>query len=57
MQPSHVLRTMGADAATAGSAIRISLGWGSTAEDVDRFLEAWCALAARSRTVGSLTAA
>jgi cysteine desulfurase len=40
---------MGADAATAGSAIRISLGWQSTAEDVDRFLEAWCALAARNR--------
>jgi cysteine desulfurase len=57
VQPSHVLRAMGADAATAGSAIRISLGWGSTAEDVDRFLEAWCALAARSRVVGSLTAA
>ena len=57
VQPSHVLRAMGADAATAGSAIRISLGWGSTAEDVDRFLEAWCALAARSRAVGSLTAA
>jgi cysteine desulfurase len=57
VQPSHVLRAMGANAATAGSAIRISLGWGSTAEDVDRFLEAWCTLAARSRAVGSLTAA
>jgi len=57
VQASHVLRAMGADAATAGSAIRISLGWGSTAEDVGRFLEAWCALAARSRAVGSLTAA
>jgi cysteine desulfurase len=49
VQPSHVLRAMGADAATAGCAIRISLGWQSTAEDVERFLEAWCALAARSR--------
>jgi cysteine desulfurase len=49
VQPSHVLRAMGADAATAGSAIRVSLGWRSSAEDVDRFLEAWCALAARSR--------
>jgi cysteine desulfurase len=49
VQPSHVLRAMGADAAAAGSAIRISLGWRSTAEDVDHFLEAWCALAARSR--------
>jgi len=49
VQASHVLRAMGADAATAGCAIRISLGWQSTAEDVERFLEAWCALAARSR--------
>jgi cysteine desulfurase len=57
LQPSHVLRAMGSDAVTAGSAIRISLGWGSTADDVDRFLEAWCALAARSRATGSLTAA
>ena len=27
VQASHVLRAMGADAATAGSAIRVSLGW------------------------------
>src|SRR5262249_12997160 len=45
VQPSHVLRAMGADASTAGGAIRVSLGWQSTAEDVDRFLAAWCALA------------
>ena len=57
VQPSHVLRAMGADAATAGSAIRMSLGWRSTADDIDRFLEAWCALAARNRALGSLTAA
>jgi cysteine desulfurase len=44
VQPSHVLRAMGVDAATVGCAIRISLGWQSTAEDVERFLEAWCAL-------------
>ena len=49
VQPSHVVRAMGADAAIAGSAIRVSLGWRSTAEDIERFLEAWCALAARSR--------
>ena len=49
VQASHVLRAMGADAATAGSAIRISLGWESSAEDVEAFLEAWCALAARGR--------
>lgn len=44
---SAVLRAMGMDPAVAGSAIRVSLGWGSTAEDVDMFLSAWCDLARR----------
>src|SRR5262249_20356271 len=57
VQPSHVLRAMGADAATAGSAIRVSLGWQSTAEDVERLLEGWCARAARRPAAESLTAA
>ena len=57
VQPSHVLRAMGVDAATAGCAIRVSLGWRSTAEDVEGFLAAWRALAARSRAADSLTAA
>lgn len=45
--PSHVLAAMGEDAATAGSAIRVSLGWTTTAEDMARFTEAWSAMAAR----------
>ncbi len=45
--PSHVLRAMGADDALAGSAIRVSLGWASTAGDVDRFVQAWGGLCAR----------
>jgi len=57
VQPSHVLRAMGADATTAGSAIRVSLGRQSTAEDVERFLEAWCVLATRRPAAESLTAA
>jgi cysteine desulfurase len=59
VQESHVLRAMGADAATAGAAIRVSLGWQSSADDVDRFVAAWTDLAARarSRDVDSLTAA
>jgi cysteine desulfurase len=57
VQPSHVLHAMGADAATAGCAIRVSLGWRSTVDDVEGFLEAWCALAARRHAVESLTAA
>jgi cysteine desulfurase len=57
VQPSHVLRAMGVDGPTAGSAIRVSLGWQSSAEDVDHFIAAWCELAARARDVGKLTAA
>jgi len=49
VRASHVLRAMGADDSLAGSALRISLGWGSTAEDVDRFLAAWTAMARRLR--------
>lgn len=44
---SAVLRAMGLDPAIAGSAIRVSLGWGSTDEDVEMFLSAWCDLARR----------
>jgi len=35
--PSHVLAAMGAPSALAKGAIRVSLGWGSSAADVDRF--------------------
>jgi len=44
---SHVLAAMGLDASVAAGAIRISLGWTTAAADIDRFLEAWTALAAR----------
>jgi cysteine desulfurase len=47
--PSHVLAAMGVDPAEAASAIRISLGWASTAGDVDRFLDAWGRLYVRTR--------
>ena len=59
VQASHVLRAMGADAPAAGSAIRVSLGWQSSADDVDRFVAAWTDLAGRVRTsdIDSLTAA
>ncbi len=39
--PSHVLAAMGIEPALAQSAIRLSLGYGSTETDVDRFLNAW----------------
>lgn len=57
VQPSHVLRAMGLDDLAAGSAIRVSLGWQSMAGDIDRFVEAWSALAARKRDSAALTAA
>ncbi|MDX2309180.1 MAG: cysteine desulfurase family protein [Hyphomicrobium sp.] len=37
---SHVLAAMGLGA-RAGNAIRVSLGWNSTEDDVERFLETW----------------
>ncbi len=38
---SHVLDAMAPGDPVAGEAIRISLGWASTEDDVDRFLAAW----------------
>jgi cysteine desulfurase len=39
-EPSPVLLAMGVDEATARSAIRVSLGRGNTAEEVNQFIEA-----------------
>lgn len=38
---SHVLAAMGMPEAIATAALRISLGWASTEDDVDRFIGAW----------------
>jgi len=38
---SHVLSAMGLDDETAGSAIRVSLGWNTQAGDAAAFAEAW----------------
>ncbi len=45
---SHVLRAMGLSADIAGCAIRVSLGHGNTADDVDRFVTAWKGVAERA---------
>jgi len=50
VKASHVLIAMGVSADEAASAIRVSLGWGTTPGDIDRFVEAWTAL--RRRTAG-----
>lgn len=47
VQPSHVLQAMGASETETRSAIRVSLGWSSTVEDVNRFSDSWQKIAAR----------
>jgi len=44
VEPSHVLRAMDVDEAEAGSALRVSFGWDSHENDVDRFVDAWGSL-------------
>jgi cysteine desulfurase len=41
VQPSHVLEAMGSGPELARGAVRLSLGWSTTEEDIDRALEAW----------------
>ncbi|HYG91775.1 MAG TPA: cysteine desulfurase family protein [Azospirillum sp.] len=53
VKASHVLTAMGADGSLTGSAIRVSLGWASTAEEVERFVAAWTAMARRLMPAGS----
>ncbi len=55
VRPSHVLSAMGASPEDAGSAIRISLGRGTTEADIDRLVTAWAAL--RERTAGTRASA
>jgi len=45
VQPSHVLAAMGVSPPLTRGAVRVSLGWGSTAADVEKFLGAWRKLA------------
>jgi cysteine desulfurase len=41
VQPSHVLSAMGYDPTVAQGAVRLSLGWSTGLEDINRALEAW----------------
>ena len=45
VQPSHVLAAMGVSGPLQRGAIRVSLGWNSTAAEVEKFLAAWTKLA------------
>ena len=47
VKTSHVLGAMGVGAAAGGQAIRISLGWRTTAAEVDAFAAAWREMAGR----------
>jgi cysteine desulfurase len=45
VQPSHVLIAMGVPPALVRGAVRVSLGWDTTKDDVEGFLAAWRKLA------------
>ena len=47
VKTSHVLGAMGVGAGAAGEAIRVSLGWTTTAAEIDAFAAAWRDMAAR----------
>jgi cysteine desulfurase len=47
VKPSHVLAAMGLAPEIAGATIRVSLGWTTTAAELDRFAEEWLRLWAR----------
>jgi cysteine desulfurase len=44
---SHVLAAMGVAPDLANAAIRVSLGWTTTAQDIDQFISAWSRIKAR----------
>jgi cysteine desulfurase len=48
--PSHVLAAMGAPPDIAASAVRVSLGWDTREDDIDRFIGAWTALYRRKNS-------
>ncbi|MGC2124440.1 MAG: aminotransferase class V-fold PLP-dependent enzyme, partial [Xanthobacteraceae bacterium] len=45
VQPSHVLAAMGVSPPLTRGAVRVSLGWTTTKDDVESFLAAWRKLA------------
>jgi cysteine desulfurase len=47
VKPSHVLTAMGCDAAVAAESVRVSIGWETTADEVEAFAACWLKLEAR----------
>ncbi len=50
---SHVLDAMGVEEELAGGAVRVSLGWNTTEEDIEKFCAAWIKAAQKSNRTGS----
>ena len=48
VRPPYVLAAMGVEAGVAMCALRVSLGWRTTAEEVDRLIAAWAGLRRRT---------
>ena len=48
LKPSRVLAGFGVDPQVASTAIRVSFGWTTTPEEIDRFGEAWLAIARKA---------
>ena len=53
-EPSHVLLAMGIPGEICQSALRFSLGWGNTADDIDYVLEVLPPIVARLREMSPL---
>lgn len=53
-QPSHVLMAMGVAADTALSMVRVSLGWQTTQDEVERFVERFISRVKRLRMVSGV---
>lgn len=49
VEPSPVLRAMGVPDRATREAIRVSLGWATEAEDIDRLVESWAMVYRRTR--------
>lgn len=48
-KPSHVLMAMGMNEEESKTALRISLGWATTQDEIDRFVEAWGTMVNRNK--------
>jgi cysteine desulfurase len=57
VKSSHVLRAMGYGADVAGCALRISLGWHTQTQDIERCIDAWQGLYQRTHTSQTTQAA